>query len=254
MSSKLVRLGLLVSLVLGTLSALPCSAFRNDFEHTYPLKPGGSFELQNVNGRVEVQGWDRPEVEIRATKTATKSHSDLERVHIDVNANPDSVSVVTQYPQDEGVDVVVDYTIRLPHTAQVEHITTVNGTLIVSGVDTLRDLRTVNGNIEVYEAGGTLHAKTTNGNLHLELARFEGANDATADTTNGSVLLAILPGAGARIEARSLNGDFRTELPLALESSLAPREIHGTLGGGGGSIRLHTVNGSIRVVALRSSV
>src|SRR5262252_1992139 len=102
MSSKLVRPGLFLFLALATLLALPCSAFRNDFEHTYALQPGGSFELQNVNGKVEVQGWDRPEVEIRATKTALKSLSDLERVHIDVTAKPDAVSVVTQYPQDEG--------------------------------------------------------------------------------------------------------------------------------------------------------
>jgi hypothetical protein len=254
MSSKLVRLGLLLSLALGTVLAAPCSAFRNDFEHTYPLQPGGSFELQNVNGKVEVQGWDRPEVEIRATKTSTKSRSDLDRVHIDVSAKPDAVSVVTQYPQDEGVEVAVDYTIRLPHTARVERISTVNGTLRISGVDILRDLHTVNGNIEIYEGGGTVHAKTTNGNVRLELAHFQSADEAAAETTNGSVVLAVLPDAQARIEARSLNGDFRSELPLALESSLAPREIRGTLGKGGGAIRLRTVNGGIRVVALRSSV
>jgi hypothetical protein len=254
MSSKLARLCMWLSLALGTVFALPCSAYRNDFERTYPLQPGGSFELQNVNGTVEVQGWDRNEVEIRATKSSRTSHSDLDRVHIDVNAKPDAVSVITQYPQDEGVEVAVDYTIRLPHTARVEHISTVNGTLRISGVDTLRDLRTVNGNIEIYEGGGTVHAKTTNGNVRLELARFQNSNEASAESTNGSVILAVLPDAQARIEARSLNGDFRTELPLALESSLTPREIRGTLGKGGGSIRLRTVNGSIRVVALRSSV
>jgi hypothetical protein len=58
----------------------------------------------------------------------------------------------------------------------------------------------------------------------------------------------------ANLEARCLNGSFFSELPLALESSQRPREIHGKLGKGGVPIRLHTINGGIRVVALRSTV
>ncbi len=254
MSIRLVRRCMFVSLALAGLLATPCFAHRNDFERTYPLQPGGTFELQNVNGTVEVQGWDRPEVEIRATKTAKTSRSDLDRVHIDVNARPDAISVVTQYPQDEGVEVAVDYTIRLPHTARVEHIGTINGTLRISGVDTLRDLHTVNGNIEVYDGGGTVRARTTNGDVYLELARFRSTDEANAETTNGSLQLAVPSDTQAQLEALSLNGEFRTELPMVLESSLVPREVRGKLGNGGGSIRLRTVNGGIRVVTLRSSV
>jgi hypothetical protein len=254
MSIRLVRRCIFVSLALAALLATPCFAYRNDFERTYPLQPGGTFELQNVNGTVQVQGWDRPEVEIRATKTAKKSRSDLDRVNIDVNAKPDAISVFTQYPQDEGVEVAVDYTIRLPHTALVKHIGTINGTLRISGVDTLPDLHTVNGNIEVYDGGGTVHARTTNGDVYLELARFRSTDEAHAETTNGSLQLAVPSDTQARLEALSLNGEFRTELPMALESSLVPREVRGKLGIGGGLIRLRTVNGGIRVVTLRSSV
>jgi len=39
-----------------------------------------------------------------------------------------------------------------------------------------------------------------------------------------------------------------------MEGSLRPREIHGKLGQGGSPIKLHTVNGGIRVVALRTTV
>ncbi len=239
---------------LAVLFAAPCFAYRNDFDRTYLLQPGGSFELQNVNGTVEVQGWDRDEVEIQAVKTAKTKPSDLERVSIDVNAKPEAIRVATHYPQEEGVEVAVDYTVRVPHAARVEHLGTVNGTLRVSGVDTLFDLHTVNGNIEVYDAGGTVHARTTNGNVHLELAHFRENNDASAESTNGSVVLAVPVETQAELEARCLNGDFHSELPLELESSLRPREVRGKLGNGGGTIRLRTINGGIRVVALRSSV
>src|SRR5690242_17534734 len=38
------------------------------FQQTYPLAAGGSFLLENVNGSVQVEGWDRNEVEVRAVK------------------------------------------------------------------------------------------------------------------------------------------------------------------------------------------
>jgi DUF4097 and DUF4098 domain-containing protein YvlB len=142
----------------------------------------------------------------------------------------------------------------VPHCAHVEHLGTVNGTLRVAGVEAIEDLRTVNGNIEVYEGGGSVHAHTTNGNVHLELLRVQDKNGAVAETTNGSLLLAVPADTQADLEARCLNGNFSSELPLALESTQRPRETHGKLGKGGVPIRLHTVNGAIRVVALRSTV
>ena len=244
----------LFGLILAVASAAPCFAISKEFNQTYPLQPGGSFELQNVNGTVDVQTWDRDEVEVHAVKTAKRKESDLDLVSIDVDATRSSVSVTTRYPQNEGVEVAVEYIVHVPHCAHVEHLGTVNGTLRIAGVEAVEDLRTVNGNIEVYEGGGSVHAHTTNGNVHLELLHVQDKNGAVAETTNGSLLLAVPANTQADLEARCLNGSFFSELPLALESTQRPRETHGKLGKGGVPIRLHTVNGGIRVVALRSTV
>ena len=235
-------------------SAAPGFAKSKDFNQTYPLQPGGSFELQNVNGPVQVEGWDRNVIEIHAVKIAKEKESDLERVTIEVDAKPNDVSVVTRYPQNEGVEVAVEYTIRVPHCARIEHIGTVNGTLKIAGVDSVEELRTVNGNIEIYEGGGSVHAHTTNGNVHLELAHFADQKGMAAETTNGSVLLAVPQDTQANLEARSLNGNFYSELPFSQETASRPREMRGRFGKGGPTIRLNTVNGGIRIVILRSTV
>jgi len=244
----------LLVLILTAVFAAPGFAITKEFNQTYPLQPGGSFELQNVNGTVEVEGWDRDTIEIRAVKTAKHRESDLELVSIDVDAKPSAVSVSTRYPQNEGVEVAVEYKVHVPHCAHVEHLGTVNGTLRVSGIEAVEDLRTVNGNIEVYEGGGSVHAHTTNGNVHLELLHVQDKNGAVAETTNGSVLLAVPADTQADLETRCLNGNFFSELPVAFESTLKPRELHGKLGRGGVPIRLHTINGGIRLVALRSTI
>ena len=235
-------------------AAVPGFAISKEFNQSYPLQPGGTFELQNVNGTVEVQGWDRDVVEVHAVKTAKLKESDLERVSIDVSANGGAVSILTRYPRNVGVEVAVEYTIHVPHGAKVEHMGTVNGTLRIAGVNEVEELRTVNGNIEVYGADSMVRARTTNGNVRLELSHVHGVTGTIAETTNGSVVLALPADSQADLEARSLNGNFLSELPMAIESSLKPREVHGKLGHGGVPIKLHTINGGIRVVALRTTV
>jgi hypothetical protein len=241
-------------LFLAAMWAVPSYAISKEFNQSYPLQPGGSFELQNVNGTVDVQGWDRNVVEVHAVKTAKQKESDLERVTIEVDARPDAVSIATRYPQNEGVEVAVEYTVHVPHGARVEHVGTVNGTLRITGLENVEDVHTVNGNIEMFEAGGNVHAHTTNGNVHLELARLQDKTGATAETTNGSLVLAVPSDLQAEVEARCLNGNFSSEIPITMESTQRPREVHGKLGHGGAPIHLRTVNGGIRVVILRSTV
>src|SRR6266851_5617375 len=206
MLRRSVSFAALFILVLAAASAPAGLAITKEFNQTYPLQPGGSFELQNVNGTVDVQGWDRDTIEIHAVKTAKHKESDLDLVSIDVDAKPSVVSVATRYPQNEGVEVAVEYTVHVPHCA------------------------------------------------HVELLHVQNKDGAIAETTNGSVLLAVPADTHADLEARCLNGNFSSELPVAFESTLKPREMHGRLGRGGAPIRLHTVNGGIRLVALRSTV
>src|SRR5258706_14314210 len=98
-----------VSLLLSAVIwAAPGFAISKDFNQSYPLQPGGSLELQNVNGTVDVQEWDRNEVEIHAVKTAQQKESDLERVSIDANARLDAGSNATRYLQNEGVEEAIE--------------------------------------------------------------------------------------------------------------------------------------------------
>jgi len=244
-------LGLLLAVGLWT----PVSfAGSQEIAKTFPMRPNGSFELNNVNGTVRIEGWDKDELELRATKTTSGDPSLLNLVAIDIEGTPEDVSVSTRYPQQEGVEVAVDYVIHVPRHAQLNHINNINGTLRVYSSESLGDLHTVNGNIEVYESSGDVHAHTTNGNVYVELKNAADERGASAETTNGSVVLAIPAGLAAYVEARCMNGNFSSELPLVMKGSAQPRTVRGQLGRGGAPIHLGTVNGGIRVIALRSTV
>ncbi|MGA8144754.1 MAG: DUF4097 family beta strand repeat-containing protein [Candidatus Acidiferrales bacterium] len=225
------------------------------FEHTYPLPPGGSFLLENVNGSVQVDGWDRDEVEVEAVKTANTDGQDLERVKIDVDSEPGQVSVHTRYPKGEGVEVAVEYHVHVPYRVLLGSIGTVNGSVLVRGVDGGGDLRSVNGNVEVLNSAGRFSAKTTNGNLRLELRQILDGAPMNLETVNGSVVLGLPSDAKANLKVLSMNGEFYSELPMTSSTDMpAARAFRGKLGTGGGEISVRTINGGVRLLLQRPGV
>jgi hypothetical protein len=238
-------------LALAGVLCISLPGFANDqvFEHIYPLPPGGSFLLKNVNGDVRVDGWDRDEVEVRAVKKAKNDQSDLEQVKIDVESQPRQVAVHTLYPKGEGVEVAVEYHIHVPYRVLLGNVETVNGCVLVRGIDGGGELRSVNGDVEVLESSGRFSAKTTNGNLHLELRKVLDGAPMNLETVNGSVVLGLPSNARANLKVLNLNGDFYSELPVTSAlASPAARAFRAKLGVGGGEISVRTINGGIRLL------
>jgi DUF4097 and DUF4098 domain-containing protein YvlB len=242
----------MVTLVaLGTLTAAAwtatCRADDEVFDRIVPLPAANSFELENVNGSVDVEGWDRDAVEIHAVKTAKNGHADLDRVKIEVQSAADHVSVQSVYPKDDTDEVSIAYTIRVPQRVLLREIATVNGDIRIHGVNASGKLRSINGDVDAYDTSGSLTAQTTNGNIRLELCSLTDS-PLSAQTVNGSIVVALPSDSSAALDARALNGEVRSDLPFA-GSSAGRREFHGMLGTGGSSMRLRTVNGSIHIMA-----
>jgi hypothetical protein len=235
--------------------AVPGFAGSQIFQQTYPLPSGGSFLLENVNGSVQVDGWERDEVEVRAVKTSQNDPNDMERVKIEVKSEPGQVAVRTRYPNGEGVEVAVDYHIHVPYRVLLGNVETVNGSVLVRGVEGSGALRSVNGNVEVFDSSGRFSAKTTNGNLHLEIRRLLDGGPMNIETVNGSVVLGLPSDARADLNVLSMNGDFYSELPVtSTAGSSTARTFRARLGQGGGPISVRTINGGIRLVLQRPGV
>jgi hypothetical protein len=235
--------------------ALPGRAANETFLRTYPLVSGGSFVLENVNGSVRVEGWSREEVEVRAVKSAFRDPRDLERVRIQVVSEPGEVAVRTVYPEGQGVEVAVQYVIHVPYRVLLGNVETVNGSVVVSGIEGRGDLRSVNGNVEVLDSVGRFSAKTTNGDLRLELRRLLDGGPMNVETVNGSVFLGLPADARADLRVLSMNGDFVSELPVASTSGApASGMFRARLGSGGGEISVRTINGGIHLIRERPTV
>ena len=234
--------------------ALPAAALDQEYAQRYALPSGGHFSLENVNGKVEIEGWERSEVEVSAVKTTEGDQRELDRVRIEVKRDEDQLSVRTVYPDGQAVEVAVDYHIRVPRRVLLNTVETVNGSVRVEGIDGAGDLRSVNGNVEVLDSSGRFSEHTTNGNLRLELRHLAEGGPMTLETVNGSVWIGLAPGARAQLNVRSMNGDFSSELPLIEQGSYAAGSFRGRLGTGGSELLVRTVNGGVRIFSFRPRV
>lgn len=253
------RWSFLAGLVLAAaVLAVPAQAITPEFDEVYeqslPLPAGGTFAVVNVNGSVEVEGWDKPEVHVRAVKTTRGNRADLLRVHIDVRTAPGAVAVQTIYPEDAGVEVLVHYRIRVPRNVRLAGVQTVNGNLLIRDVEGQLSARAVNGDVELAGGSGGIQARTTNGNIRFESLREALAGGVTLETINGSIVVGLPADSHADLEVTTMNGDFRSELPLKVQGSSGDREFRGRLGRGGSAVQVRTVNGGIRVVTARNTV
>lgn len=241
------------------LAAAPAWAFpdpgplEETFHERYPLNPGSTVTMVNVNGSVRVEGWARNEVEVHAVKRSTRERRDLDRVRIEVQTLPNSVSIRTRYPENDPAGVTVEYRLKVPYQLLTSRVETVNGSIFVSGVEGAGELRTVNGNVDVLDSAGGFSGRSTNGDVHVELRSLATAGTMALESVNGSVLLALPQNAGAQLDVHSMNGEFRTELPMAMQGAFG-REYRGNLGRGGMTVRLRTVNGGIKIVTLRATI
>jgi len=243
----LYRFPFLLSLMLLVLSANVFAATEESTIHkTFSLQPGGTVSLKNVHGDVTIRGWDKNEVDLKATKRGPASNLDL--VEIEMDSTPSRLAVESKYPRfHNNLDVSVTYELSVPKSALLDEISNVNGGLDISGIEGRMRINTVNGSADIAGSKSTLEAKTVNGNITAKWTEFPKEGDVQIQTINGQLKLQLPGSVNADIEASSLNGSIHTDYPITVESGFISKKLHGKIGAGGVRINLKTINGAIDI-------
>ena len=100
--------------------------FTENFSYSYDLKPGGRLSVENMNGSVEITGWDRDTVEITGVKYAATEDL-LRSMRIDVQSSADSVRIRTIPPGARRGNLGARYTIKVPRKTELERVVSSNG-------------------------------------------------------------------------------------------------------------------------------
>jgi DUF4097 and DUF4098 domain-containing protein YvlB len=241
------RVLLLAPVIAIALAALPAWAeVREEFHKTVAMDANGNFSLKNLNGGITISAWDKNEVQIDAVKTAS-SDEKLRAARINVAGSGHSVDVQTKYPEHTNNNPAsVEYTIHLPRGARLFGVETVNGNIHIDGPRGRIKAGTVNGKVEVWNAADELDLNSVNGEVKASL-RNPGQKSVKLIVVNGSVSIALPSSTNARVKASTVHGDIHSDLPLKVDKpQYGPgASMDSTLGSGGATIELESVNGSI---------
>lgn len=224
-----------------------------DFLQSYPLSAGGSLSLDNINGDVIIEAWNRDEVEISAVKRAS-SQEDLDDLQIEVDASADRLRIETRFRRQgrertkERRSGSVDYTLHVPRTARLADIDLVNGDLTIHAISGDIEASLVNGNIEAADLSGDVELSTVNGTLSASFAHLAAGQEVDLSSVNGSLEVQVPRDGSADIEASTVHGRIRSELGFEVKKGeYVGSSMRGKLGSGGASVELDNVNGSITV-------
>ena len=237
----------LLALAAGTLlNATVVTLPQAEFIRTYPLSPTGRVIIQNLYGDVRITAWDREQVRVTAIKKSRDPRR-LDDAKIVVDSKYESLSISTQYA---GVDAEhpasVEYRIMVPRNANLENIKLINGGLSISGVAGPVKASSVNGSIRAEALEGHAELSTVNGQLEAAFSRLGVENTISLSSVNGPIHLAIPAGSGAGVEARNLAGGIDSDQGQSWRGPGGHRlQTPGRKGGA--QIRLHNVNGGIRI-------
>jgi hypothetical protein len=157
-----------------SLAALPLAADDRSKEtvsaaHTerFNVSAAGTIRVDNSFGEVDIDGWDRPEVEVTTVRAAERFYDPKDRgraqqrldsVQITSQQQANDVTISTAYPARNGVlhplsrrsDVEITYKIHAPRASKLV-------------------IRHNRGGLNVYDIDGDIHATVINGQITLTL-------------------------------------------------------------------------------------
>ena len=222
-------------------------------DQSYPLAAGGSVALENINGDVSIEIWERNEVRVYAVKSASSPEL-LDELEVRVDNDKNQVRIDTHYPSMNGSDhghrrfTKVEYTLTVPRTAMLEEIELVNGNLMVVGIEGGIDAETVNGNIVVRDCAGSANLGTVNGGIEAHVDRLSFDDKLDMESVNGQLDLYLASSLDADLSADTVNGSLKNDFGIEVrKGKYVGSDFHGSVGGGGARVSLETVNGSINV-------
>lgn len=228
------------------------------------LGAGRTVYLRNINGAVRIEAGTGNTVEVQAVKRWRRGDPDEVRIEARMAGSGNGDVIICalwgeraacdesgynsnrdRRTSSRNDDVSVQFTVRVPANARVD-ASTVNGELVIGGVNGSIEASTVNGDVEALSNAGRVRASTVNGSILVRTTVPE-SDDLEYSTVNGSVTLELPASTNADVHLSTVNGRISTDFPMTLDGNINPRRIRATIGNGGPRLRVSTVNGSVRL-------
>jgi hypothetical protein len=239
LASSLARTALLLAAACPALSL--AAAPRSIDEHR-AVDPHAQVEVINVAGRVDVVGWDKPELAVSGTLGGGVERLDittagmrttvrvvthgLAGIHFGWNPTaPDEARLVVHVPTGASLSTqLVSADLNVSGVGGNQEIQTVSGDVVATVQRDVR-VRTVSGDVKL--TAGTesrlMEIQTVSGDLTVD----GGGGEVGINTVSGDGTLHL--GNATRFKVKTVSGDFNVGLALAADGRFDAESISGDL-------------------------
>jgi hypothetical protein len=197
--------------------------------------PQGEIEIVNVSGKLEIDGWERNEIDVSGTAA-----NDVDRVEVTGDGGHTSIRVVSRSSHAWGSDDEARLVVHVPARSSVT-ATLVSADCKIAGILGNIKLQSVSGNLSG-DAGGDIHATTVSGDVRLtaraakaieirtisgDIQLTGGGGEVDVSTVSGEATVELTDVTRARF--KSVSGDMKTTLALAPDGQIEGQSVSGDL-------------------------
>jgi DUF4097 and DUF4098 domain-containing protein YvlB len=185
-------------------------------ERTF-ARPVGPLSVESeVNGGLQVQGWDKDTYSVTACKAADASSNDIEHIFSQIKLSVENGRVSVSGPSEHD-NWTVFLLVRAPRSANLE-LRANNGPLSIYNLDGKLEARAINGPISLQGFSGDADISAENGPIDL----VGNSGKLRLHTENGPISVSLSGDAwkGSGLEADAQNGPLTLRVPKNYQSSL----------------------------------
>jgi len=242
-------------------------------QRSLPLKAGGELRVDNDRGSSIIDAWDKDEVSIEAVKHFEGGDQQMRdrwlretEVRIENTASYVSVKVVRPNNFCMGwcnYRAWVDVSVKTPRKVSL-HVSSDRTTTKITGVQGPMQISGDRSNIDIRNTVGSVHIRSDRGPVSLHDVDVRDSIDISTDRASVD-LYASHFSAGGKLETdrapitlrlpsnTALNVEvhndrrtsFHSDFPMTTNGSYGSGTMHGTINGGGPTLRMQTDRGTI---------
>jgi hypothetical protein len=250
-------------------AAAAASAAAQDFQKTYNLGAGGSVEIANVSGDINITGHEGSAVVV----SAYKEGRDRDVVEVEDGSTQGRVVLRAKYPNDcRNCEASIRFEVRVPRSSNISfdkistasgnvkaegfsgrlNLSTASGNVTVRGVGGAIKASSASGNVHVADATGSVNASTASGDVEVELTSVDGDGDMRFSSASGDVHVRLPSAVNARVSLSTASGDIETNFPLEVKKDQysSSKRAEGQLGSGARSLKISSASGNVSLKSL----
>lgn len=211
-------------------------------------------EAYAVTWQDDKKAQDEKEKKIAGMKRLSGSSSGLE-----IEEEGNVVTISTQ-----SWKAATDLVIQVPRATSLEIRSSMDGAVVVEGVNGEIDINNINGPVTVTNVAGNTLAHTVNGDITVVLARVAADKPLSFSTMNGDIDVTLPADVKANLKMKSEQGEIYSDFDINMTRQPAKTEaaektesgkyriafdksLYGVVNGGGQEIGFNTFSGDIYI-------